>query len=138
VPIDRDLLARGDLANREQVGAEIRWMWPSEERFAAHGFGYAAVAQERVICWCTAEYVSARRCGIGIETVPEYERRGVATATAARFVAEAVGRGLTPYWECRRENIGSIRVAEKLGFELLGEERCWITPVAIYSGEQND
>jgi len=102
-----------------------------EERFITQGFGYAAVVQERVICWCTAEYVSAQRCGIGIETVPEYERRGVATATAARFVADAIGRGLTPYWECRRENIGSIRVAEKLGFERLSEERFWIASVTM-------
>ena len=127
--IDRAFLTSATLANIEPIRAEIRWMWPSEERFATHGFGYAAMVQERVICWCTAEYVSAQRCGVGIETVPEYERRGVATATAARFIADAIRRGVTPYWECRRENIGSIRVAEKLGFERLSEERFWIGSV---------
>jgi RimJ/RimL family protein N-acetyltransferase len=40
-------------------------------------------------------------------------------------VHEAIQRGLTPYWECRADNIGSKRVAEKLGFVLLTQERYW-------------
>ncbi|HEU5100270.1 MAG TPA: GNAT family N-acetyltransferase [Roseiflexaceae bacterium] len=125
LPIDRALLANAELANAEHVRAEIRWMWPSEERFYDHGFGWAALAEQQIVCWCTAEYVSADRCGIGITTVAEYERRGIATATAGRFVERAFRRGLRPYWECRADNPGSIRVAEKLGFELLARERYW-------------
>jgi len=125
VAIDQAFLANAELTNIEQVRAEIRWMWPSEERFCALGLGCAAVVQQQVICWCTAEYMSGARCGIGIETVSEYERRGVATATAAQFVQDARQRGVTPYWECRSTNIGSIRVAEKVGFTRLSEERFW-------------
>jgi RimJ/RimL family protein N-acetyltransferase len=125
VAIDPALLANVELTNIEQVRAEIRSMWPSEERFCARGFGCAAVAQQQIICWCTAEYVSSTRCGIGIATVREYERRGVATATAAQFVREARRRGVTPHWECRSTNIGSIRVAEKVGFTRFSEERFW-------------
>ena len=125
LPINRPLLADSALANVEQVRAEIRWMWPSEARFYQQGFGWSAVVEKQIVCWCTAEYLSAGRCGIGITTVPEFEGRGIATATAARFVREALQRELTPYWECRSNNIGSIRVAEKLGFELLAEERYW-------------
>jgi RimJ/RimL family protein N-acetyltransferase len=125
MPIDRTFLARADLANIEPVREEIRWMWSTEERFDAHGFGYAAVTRERVICWCTAEYVSAGRCGIGIATEQAYERRGVATATAAQFVRYCQQRGIAPYWECQSDNIGSTRVAEKVGFERIAEEVYW-------------
>jgi hypothetical protein len=125
LPIDRALLANAALANVEPVRAEIRWMWPSEERFYEHGFGWVALAEQQIVCWCTAEYVGAQSCGIGITTVPEFERRGIATATAGQFVIEAFRRGLTPYWECRSDNPGSIRVAEKLGFVLLARERYW-------------
>jgi RimJ/RimL family protein N-acetyltransferase len=90
-----------------------------------HGFGYAAVIPDRVICWCTAEYVSPQRCGIGIATDPAFERRGVATATAAQFVAECLRRGKRPYWECAAGNPASARVAEKAGFELLEQTRFW-------------
>jgi RimJ/RimL family protein N-acetyltransferase len=124
--IDRAFLTDENLEHITHVRSEIRWMWLSEERFCEQGLGVAAVVEERVICWCTAEYVSTQRCGIGIATDPAYERRGVATATAARFVREAQWRGLMPYWECGSWNIASIRVAEKVGFERIAEERYWI------------
>jgi RimJ/RimL family protein N-acetyltransferase len=125
LPINRLLLANPALANVGQIRAEIQSMWPSEERFYERGFGWAAVADQQIVCWCTAEYLSGDRCGIGIATVPAFERRGIATATAAQFVREALRRELTPYWECGSDNIGSVRVAEKLGFELIAKERYW-------------
>jgi RimJ/RimL family protein N-acetyltransferase len=126
MPIDRAFLAAEQLQHIERVRAEIRWMWRSEERFCEYGLGYAAVVQDQVVCWCTAEYLSAERCGIGIETIRAYERRGVATATAARFVQLCLDRGVAPFWECRANNAGSIRVAEKVGFTRLAEERYWV------------
>lgn len=126
VPIDRALLERDDLEQIAQLRAEIVWMWSARERFYEQGFGYAALLGAQLICWCTAEYVSGQRCGIGIETDQRYERRGVATATAARFVQECQRRGVQPYWECASTNRGSIRVAEKVGFERLAEERYWL------------
>lgn len=123
--IDRALLADDQLAGIAEVRAEIEWMWPALERFYAHGLGVVAIAERRVICWCTAEYVSASRCGIGIATDPAFERRGVATATAAHFVDMCQRRGMAPFWECRADNPGSIRVAEKVGFALIARERYW-------------
>mgnify|MGYP006300218711 CR=1 FL=1 len=125
IPIDDALLERDDLANLQRVRGEIRWMWPSEERFCERGFGYAAVVTGSLICWCTAEYVSRRACGVGIETARGYRNRGVGTATAARFVQEALRRGITPHWECDAKNGASVRVAEKVGFEKLEEAVLW-------------
>jgi RimJ/RimL family protein N-acetyltransferase len=124
--IDRALLERRDLENIDEVRSEIRWMWPSEERFCAQGFGYVALLDRRVVCWCTAEYLSPQQCGIGIQTEQAHQGRGVATATAARFVAECARRGTRPYWECAGANRPSIRVAEKVGFELIERTRFWV------------
>jgi len=124
--INRELLANERLAHREEVRDEIAGMWPSEARFFAVGFGYAAIADEQIICWCTAEFVGPTSCGIGIATRPDYERRGVASATAANFVRHARSRTLTPYWECNSANLPSRRVAEKVGFTLLEEEHIWV------------
>ena len=125
VLIDRALLERENLANVHQVRDEIRWMWETEERFYTRGWGYAALVPRRVICWCTAEYVSGSQCGIGIATDQEYERRGVATATAVHFVEECLRRGVRPFWECAAANLASARVAEKVGFERFEETRFW-------------
>lgn len=124
-PIDRNLLANAQLANAVEVRGEIGQMWPTEEHFWRNGFGVAALVAERIVCWCTAEYVSASQCGIGIATDQAYQRRGIATATADRFVREALLRGMTPHWETAAYNIASRRVAEKLGFTLLEEKMVW-------------
>ncbi|MEZ4736563.1 MAG: GNAT family N-acetyltransferase [Caldilineaceae bacterium] len=113
VQIDHAFLLTEVLENVHLIRDEIRWMWPSMDQFYAHGFGVAAVIPGRVICWCTAEYVSPTRCGIGITTDEAYQGRGVATATAAHFVQLCQQRGITPCWECGALNAPSMRVAEK-------------------------
>lgn len=119
-------LAGGRLRNLERVRAEVEWMWPSLDRFAQRGFGVAAVRGDAVVCWCTAEYVGGRSCGIGIETDEAVQRQGLATATAARFVTHSLGLGLAPHWECDSQNAGSVRVAEKVGFELAQALPMWV------------
>ncbi len=118
LPIDRALLEQSPMGC-DVVKREIQWMWPSLERFLQKGWGWTAAVGGAIGCWCTAEYVGHRFCGIGIETAPELQNRGLATATAARFVSESLSRQCTPHWECGVDNAPSVRVAEKLGFEVL-------------------
>ena len=120
-PIDGLLLRSKGIANVDAVRGEIGFMWPSLQRFYTHGFGDAAIADRAIVCWCTAEYVSPTMCGIGIETVENYQQRGIATATALRFVRRALAQRVIPHWECDAENLPSVRVAEKVGFTLLEE-----------------
>lgn len=54
---------------------------------------------------------------IGVETRPEYRRRGYAWVAAARLIGECLGMGLEPVWSCRKENRGSYELACSLGFE---------------------
>jgi hypothetical protein len=129
VPIDR-LFVQTERENRQGLLGEIAWMWPGTReqavvRFLEHGLGSAAVVENRIVCWCTAEYVGVRRCGIGVETIEAYQRRGVATSTTAHFVAAALRRGLTPHWECDTANLPSVRVAEKVGFRPVEEAVFW-------------
>jgi RimJ/RimL family protein N-acetyltransferase len=123
--IDRAFLERDDLANLDEIRGEVAWMWPSLDRFYAHGFGIAAVSADTAVCWCTAEYVSRSLCGIGIATVPDFQRRGIATAAAVHFVEESLRRGLIPHWECNEQNFPSLRLAEKIGFTLLETNDFW-------------
>jgi GNAT superfamily N-acetyltransferase len=123
--IDALFLEKDDYQNVQHVRAEVDWMWSSRVKFRENGFGYAALLGESIVCWCTAEYVSARTCGIGIETLQAYQNKGIATATAAHFVDYCLHHNITPYWECGSRNIGSNRVAEKVGFERIQESVFW-------------
>jgi RimJ/RimL family protein N-acetyltransferase len=100
-------------------------MWPSLEQYYAKGFGAAARHGDQLVGWCTAEYVSETRCGVGIETLEAFRGKNVATAMAARFTVEALHRGVHPHWECDARNAASAHVAEKAGFTLLDESTMW-------------
>jgi GNAT superfamily N-acetyltransferase len=124
-PIDADFLEEGQFENNHYVKSEIEWMWPSLERFLEKGFGTAAVIDASIICWCTAEYVSKSKCGIGIEVIDEFQNKGIATATAAHFLEHCMNQNIVAHWECDKDNIGSVRVAEKVGFEKTEETVFW-------------
>ena len=63
--------------------------------------------------------------GIEIEIDPkkEYRRKGLAYACGARLILECLERGLYPSWDAH--NMGSVRLAEKLGDCLEGEYEVW-------------
>ena len=124
-PIDADLLEEGRFENNRHVKSEIEWMWPSLERFLEKGFGTAAVMDASIIGWCTAEYVSKGKCGIGIEVIDEFQNKGIATAMTAHFLEHCMNRNIVPHWECDKDNIGSVLVAEKVGFEKIEETVFW-------------
>jgi RimJ/RimL family protein N-acetyltransferase len=115
-PIDRVLLEHETPENVRYIVDEVRWMWPSIERFYERGFGFCALDGDRAVGWCTAEYVSARRCGTGIEIIRPYQRRGIGTALATAFVAHCIQHHVVPHWECATENVGSVKIAQRVGF----------------------
>jgi RimJ/RimL family protein N-acetyltransferase len=125
-PIDEQLLARTDLANLEEVIGEIRWMWPSTAQFMRDGLGTVAVVEQVIACWCTGEYRSDRQVGLGITTAEPYRRRGIATATAAHAVTQALAQGLRPFWECAEQNLASQRLAETVGCVCTERSSVWV------------
>lgn len=116
--VDREILTATSLVNHDRLLMEIHWMWPSVEAYLNQGFGICALVDSTIAGWCTAEYVSPGQCGIGIETVTEHQRRGLATAMAVAFAADARARGITPHWDCWTGNAASWHTAEKAGFVL--------------------
>jgi len=126
-PIDAALLANEKVENRQDVLAELRQMWARPEDFLEIGFGWCVMNGSSIACWCTAEYLSEGKCGIGIATREEHRRKGLATAAATAVVRESLSRGLAPHWDCWSTNLPSRRVAEKARFTLREE-------YAIYLG----
>lgn len=107
------------LRNFDLVTAEIASCWTGLDRFRRDGFGFCVHDATTIATWCTAEYVSAGRCGAGIETVPSHRRRGLATAAAAAFTEHCLARGIAPHWDAWADNTPSIAIAERVGFRVL-------------------
>ena len=115
--IDEVLLESDELENVDHVVGWVRSFWRSNQNFVNTGFGYCLVKAETIVSWCLSVYVSGRDYELGVATVPEHRRQGLATLTAAACVGYCDENGLTPHWHCWNDNVGSIKVAENVGFE---------------------
>lgn len=120
-PIDQAMLRDSSLANHADLVEEIESCWPSQEHFLRHGFGFCALGDDAILCRCTAEYVSAGKCGIGIATAAPYRRQGLAALTASAFLEYCVEQGIVPYWDAWLRNQASVATAEKIGLRRLQE-----------------
>jgi RimJ/RimL family protein N-acetyltransferase len=125
-PVDETLLAEMALGNREALVAEIHSEAPSVADFLAHKFGSCLQYGQELVGWCLSEYNHGERCELGIETLPDYQRRGLATATALATIARAQSAGIAEIgWDCWKQNTASSGLAHKLGFTLVADYPVW-------------
>jgi tetratricopeptide (TPR) repeat protein len=82
------------------------------------GFGFVALHQGQVVAHAVIDCIVDGVGDVGLVTAEEYRRRGLATITSAAAVEYGLSHGLELVnWDCSAGNIGSLRTAEKLGFE---------------------
>ena len=116
--IDRQLLESQGLVNLNYLLEEINSMWPSIDAFLENAFGFCSLYNENeIVCWCTGEYAGAGQLGIGIETMRNHQRKGLATLTAYAFAEHCLSNGIKAHWDCWTDNIPSMKVAQKTGFD---------------------
>jgi GNAT superfamily N-acetyltransferase len=113
--ITTELLGRG-LAHTDWVREEMCSERESVEEFLGKGFGFAAVHGGGFACWCMSEYNLGDRCEVGIETVKEHRRRGLAVLVAGEVFRHAASVGVRRVgWHCWADNAASVATAERLG-----------------------
>jgi RimJ/RimL family protein N-acetyltransferase len=124
--IDEAFVAETALINHQQVLAEMCSEAPSAADFLQRRFGYCLQYGQELVGWCLSEYNRAERCELGIETVPAFQRRGLATATALATITHAQSQGIPSIgWHCWKGNIPSANLALKLGFEKVEDYPVW-------------
>lgn len=115
--VSPEFLERG-LTNSDDVVGWILDGWHSVEAFLAEGFGFCLVRDTEIVSWSLMDYVHGDRCEMGIRTDWDYRRRGFGTLTTAATAAHALARGFSTIgWHCWANNVGSIGVAENVGFQ---------------------
>jgi GNAT superfamily N-acetyltransferase len=119
--ITEELLGR-DLVHADWVKEEMCSERASVDEFLEKSFGFAAVHGGGFACWCTSEYNLGDRCEVGIETAPEYRRKGLATLVASAMLGHAAQVGIRRVgWHCWADNAGSVATAERLGLRRVAE-----------------
>ena len=117
--IDEQLLDRTNLGIPEHVHGWITGNWGSVASFLERGFGAVTVHHNQVVSWSVCDCVTGDACEIGIHTLPEFRRRGLAAVTAAVAAEHALSAGYAQVgWQCAEDNLGSIGAAERVGFRL--------------------
>ncbi|WP_225228994.1 GNAT family N-acetyltransferase [Paenibacillus gallinarum] len=116
--IDRDLLESRGFENKSFLEQKIARFWESKEDFLQHGFGYIAEHNHNVISVCFSAFVDGHTHAVDIETLVEYRNKHVGTAVAEAYIEECKRKGVDPYWDCMPENVGSVRLAKKMGLSL--------------------
>lgn len=109
---------------------KMKGNWGSIDTFLQRGIGFCMLHGEEPVCWCIADCASEDACEVGIRTHPDYRRRGLATCTVAATVDHCLLHGFNLVgWHCWDANIGSIGVAQRVGFEL---ERTYLSYVRMF------
>lgn len=92
------------------------------------GYVAGAIRDGRIVSTAHTFATSESYADLGVTTVPEWRRRGLATAAAA-LVARAIQvNGRTPVWSCGGTNEASLAAAARLGFREVSR-RVYLVPV---------
>jgi GNAT superfamily N-acetyltransferase len=82
----------------------------------------AMVADGRAVSICTSVIASKTVHEAGVETLPDYRRRGLGVLAVAGWARAVQTNGATPFYGTTFDNIASQRLAARLGLSLVGAE----------------
>ena len=114
------------------LAEQIAAYWESVERFLDEGCGYCALDGEHLVSWCYVQAYGHGAQTLDIWTAPSHRRQGLGTLVGAAVIEESLREGYNPFWICDRENAGSRKLAERLGFVYAGDISLVDIPFAPY------
>lgn len=97
------------------------FFWKSADEFLTHGIGFSLIYNGQLAATAYSAFIIGNCLEIGIETIPECRHKGFAEIVCAALIDHCILNKLHPVWACRLENTGSVKLAQKLGFEISKE-----------------
>ncbi len=116
VPFDDSLF---NIAIKDDFTADFCLFYETPEVFKEKGIGYAFVKDNEIIAGASSYSSCNGAIDITIGTIDAYRRKGLALACASKLILACMDRGIYPKWEAA--NLGSVALAEKLGYRYKGE-----------------
>jgi RimJ/RimL family protein N-acetyltransferase len=108
-----------DAANLEMLSAESIWVaqtWGSGKELAQSGYGWGAWVSGVLASVACTFFLGDEYEDIGVVTEAPYRGQGLSTACVSELCQDVIARHRKPSWSTSTDNIGSWRVAEKVGF----------------------
>ena len=107
---------------------EIKDIIASVDEFLRRKFaGYCLVYRDKeVASWCLS-FMYGSSCEFTVQTVEEYQQKGFGTLTTSALIDYCLSRNFKSIgWHCGKENVPSMKLAEKVGFKMTDNEYSWI------------
>ena len=132
--IDEVFLKSKNLLNIKKVYDYIFFNWNCIEDYIQKGFGFCLLYAHEIVSWCISGNNVGNKCKITIGTEEKYRNKGFASLISSIFLEHCHKDNLIPFWHCGTENLASIAVAEKMGFEkeLLYPVYTWVPDIRTY------
>ncbi|MCB9133933.1 MAG: GNAT family N-acetyltransferase [Anaerolineales bacterium] len=105
------------LANLSEESNWIYKTWYGAENLAKSGHAWGAFADGQLVSVANTFFVGARYEDLGVITELGFRGRGLSVACAGAMCTDVIARGRIPSWSTSTDNLASMRVAEKLGFQ---------------------
>jgi RimJ/RimL family protein N-acetyltransferase len=122
VSINSEFLRKQHLKNFNYVDRWVKGCYLSIEDYLDRGFGFSITyKEEEIASTCMCNYISndRKRCELGIITDVNHQRKGLAKNLVSRTLTHCIEQKIERVdWQTRLSNIGSVKTAEAVGFEL--------------------
>lgn len=109
--IDKRLARR---CMEQEFSRDFCSQFDSPEDYERRGLGYCALHDGRLVAGASSYTVYDGGIEIEVDTHPEFRRRGLAAACAARLILACLEQGRYPSWDAA--NLESVALSEKLGY----------------------
>jgi len=97
------------------------YFWDNEGDFLKNGVGFSLFYKDKLASTAYSSYIHDDKFELGIETIAEFRGKGFAELTCSALIDYCIENNYEPIWSCRLENIGSYKLAQKIGFTPIDE-----------------
>ena len=104
---------------KNQWSEDLVSVFESKKEYMEKGLGVVAVKDGEIAAGASSYTRYREGIEIEVDTRVDERRKHLATACCARLILECLERGLYPSWDA--QNLNSVHLAEKLGYELSHE-----------------
>ena len=104
-----------DMCLPDPVTRDFVSSFESKEKYLKLGRGMVILKSGRIVAGASSYTRYNEGIEIEVDTVEEERRKGLATIVSAALILRCLDEGLYPSWDA--QNMKSVRLAEKLGYE---------------------
>ena len=118
-PVNLTLLEKNYLKNFDWIKRQLESDWfPLEENLKEIRGFYLLRDNEEIVSFCTTQYLTLDKdIEVSVATREKYRRKGFGALVGSATAEYCISKYNTIGWHCAKKNIGSIKTAEKIGFQ---------------------